>query len=563
MSRNRTAASSRRRRAALLAAGLVALALPGTAVTAPADLDPSFGAAGISFVDLGKDERASHVVALPGGGVLVGGEQFTGGDSDAVVARLTPEGGLDPGYGGGSGWSVLDFEARDGITGLDIQSDGRIIVAGTAAAQAGPRAGWVARITNPGGLLEPSFGWFGITRTVWTDGTPFAPRGMVLQPDDRILLTGTVGSGAAAGMGILRLTPSGSIDPGFGQGTGWARIDIPDAGGNPAEDLPDSVALGPDGRITVIGKAEGVPGIGVARVLSPTGTPDPSFGPPVAGTAVIPNRFALPRTAALQPDGAVLVGGSDGLIPFNGRVWRLTPNGALDPAFGTGGRIDLGLGAVTGIATQADGKIIVVGVAGNTGDTDAFIARFAPTGIPDATFAGDGRLDIDLGGVDSAGAVTVRDDGRIIVTATSTARADLTVLRFLGDPPPPATPPPGPAGPSGGGPGPLATPAPMAFCAGRRATIVGTGRNDRLTGTPGVDVIAGLGGNDVISGLGGNDVLCGGPGADALVGGPGADTLVGGVGRDRLLGGPGRDRLIGGPGLDVLLGGLGRNTVTR
>ncbi len=80
-------------------------------------------------------------------------------------------------------------------------------------------------------------------------------------------------------------------------------------------------------------------------------------------------------------------------------------------------------------------------------------------------------------------------------------------------------------------------------CAGKLATIVGSGRKDVLKGSSAGDVIASLGGNDVIRGGGGADVVCGGKGGDRLIGGKGRDRLNGQAGRDTCLGGPGRDRL--------------------
>ena len=98
------------------------------------------------------------------------------------------------------------------------------------------------------------------------------------------------------------------------------------------------------------------------------------------------------------------------------------------------------------------------------------------------------------------------------------------------------------------------TPARVAFrvgaCAGRAATIVGTGGRNLLRGTPRADIFLGLGGNDVIRGLGGNDTACGGAGKDRLIGGAGKDTLLGQAGADKLVGGPGRDKLRGGAGRD-------------
>jgi Ca2+-binding RTX toxin-like protein len=83
-----------------------------------------------------------------------------------------------------------------------------------------------------------------------------------------------------------------------------------------------------------------------------------------------------------------------------------------------------------------------------------------------------------------------------------------------------------------------------ASCAGRTATVAGTGRGERLVGTPGDDVIAGGGGADLVSGRGGTDLLCGGGGADRLDGGSGDDRLEGGSGHDRGDGGTDLDACI-------------------
>ncbi len=136
----------------------------------------------------------------------------------------------------------------------------------------------------------------------------------------------------------------------------------------------------------------------------------------------------------------------------------------------------------------------------------------------------------------------------------------------------PVTPPGGGGGGGGAGTGggggstPTTSPAPRGpavYCAGKRATIVGTTKRDQLRGTPKADIIAARGGNDTIIGLGGNDTICGGLGNDTLSGGTGNDKLYGGTGRDRLLGGPGRDTLSGGPQRDTLLGGPGTDKHTQ
>ena len=94
-------------------------------------------------------------------------------------------------------------------------------------------------------------------------------------------------------------------------------------------------------------------------------------------------------------------------------------------------------------------------------------------------------------------------------------------------------------------------------CAGREATIVGSGAGETIRGTPGPDVIAARAGRDRIVGRGGNDVICGAGGKDKLKGRAGKDRLRGGAGNDRPRGGAGGDRLNGGAGRDRMRGGGG------
>jgi Ca2+-binding RTX toxin-like protein len=101
-------------------------------------------------------------------------------------------------------------------------------------------------------------------------------------------------------------------------------------------------------------------------------------------------------------------------------------------------------------------------------------------------------------------------------------------------------------------------------CHGRRAGIVGTGKDDVLQGTPDRDVIWGAGGDDEIHGSLGNDLLCGGPGADLVHGGRGNDVVDGGGGdADRVIGDLGDDKLLGGTGdADEVAGSLGIDTTS-
>src|SRR5688500_9232162 len=97
------------------------------------------------------------------------------------------------------------------------------------------------------------------------------------------------------------------------------------------------------------------------------------------------------------------------------------------------------------------------------------------------------------------------------------------------------------------------------YCAGRKATIVGSPGRDRLRGTDHRDVIVGLGGNDTIHGRDGWDIICGGPGRDEVHGDVGDDVLDGDRGSDLLVGDRCNDSLIGDEDADELRGGAGND----
>lgn len=555
---------------------LLWLAAAGTALSAAGDLDGTFGAGGRATIDLGGDEDVAALVLQADGRIIVGGDRLTAGPDgrDGVVVLLTPQGALDTTYGGGGGFSRLNFGPQDHVTGVAQQSNGRIIAVGFTNAGAN---GFAVGLLNPAGTLDPAFGGGnGVYSPAFANASFSA---VTVAPDDRVVIAGTIPGAAVfeTDMTVVRLAPGGAIDPAYAGGFGWSRVGFP---GQAGLEFGTGIGLQADGRIIVAGltPGPGVLSLGIARLLNPQGTFDSTFGPANNGTATVrvgPIGFNGPALA-MAPDGGIVLASLNDAS--NAIVARLRGTGVPDTGFSDDGVAIGAPGAFGGVAVQRDGKIVAVGgTPGAGGTNDVLVMRFQPNGQPDSTFSGDGKVTIDLGGADGARAVAIQPDGRIVVGASTDSNTDVVVLRLEGD----ATTGAGPGGGPGGG-GAAAAPT----CGGRAATIIGSAGRDRLTGTAKPDVIAGLAGNDTIDGLGGNDLVCGGPGvdslrgsagadrllgeagadiltggagADVLTGGAGADRLLGGSGRDRLLGGAGADRLVGGGGIDVLTGGAGRN----
>jgi uncharacterized delta-60 repeat protein len=149
-------------------------------------------------------------------------------------------------------------------------------------------------------------------------------------------------------------------------------------------------------------------------VLTP-GLLDKSFG--TAGIVTTnfngPTSMDLGNDMAIQTDGKIVVVGytfGSGPTATDWILARYLPSGALDPTFGTGGRVITDFYGsfddnATGVALQPDGKIIVVGQTHDpsTGENVA-MARYNTDGSLDSSFGPmhNGRVVTHSGYVDDA-----------------------------------------------------------------------------------------------------------------------------------------------------------------
>ena len=406
----------------MLVALVLWIAAAALAAAAPGALDGSFGVGGTSLVNLGGKDVANAVALQPDGSIVVAGSTKVGTTYDQIVARLrNPSGTLDPSYGGGAGWSRLDLGGDEAATALALEPGGRIVVVGYTGDSMGKSA-TVARLLNPQGTFDTSFG-SGFGWSILPFGGLSYAGSLALQPDGQILLGGydTPAGGANSDATVGRVqNPKGLFDPAFASGNGWSRLD----GGFSEE--ANAIALQPDGRIVAAGDTTANGGdVFVARLLNPQGAFDPNFGATGSGRAVInlggvDSGYAM----ALQPDGKIVISGqSTAGGSYNLFVLRLSANGALDPSFGSGGKVfvDFGGDERGGVlALQPDGKIIVAGSkSGGGGAADVVVARLQPNGLLDTTFGSGGRSVVDFGGEDLPGGVALQPDGRIVIAGSS------------------------------------------------------------------------------------------------------------------------------------------------
>lgn len=292
------------------------------------------------------------------------------------IARLLPDGRLDPGFDPGSGvnWVVL---------ALGLQSDGRILLGGWFITVDGVTRNRVARL-HPDGRLDATFDPRG-----GIDDRIFA---LAPQADGKVVVAGLFESvGVAPRVNLARLNPDGSLDDTFDPGDGadetvmalsleatggvfgggdFTLIDETDVarvarlGRNGALELDFDPGMGadgtvhalaalPDGGVVIGGEFTVVDGFarnGIAR-LNGDGSVDVTFNP-----AIDDFVFAL----AVQPDGRILIGGE--FRSVNGiarsRVARLHTNGSLDTTFDPGSGFN---DSVRAVLALPGGRVLVGG----------------------------------------------------------------------------------------------------------------------------------------------------------------------------------------------------------
>ena len=402
-------------RSAAIAALLVALLALSTdaALAAPGGLDPGFGQAGRAAIVSAGSEYATAVAAQPDGKIVV-----AGGD---VVYRLNGNGSLDPSFHD-NGRLAIASDGGESAHALALQPDGKILVAGDMFANNDSDV--VVHRLNPNGSLDPTFGQDGARRIV--SGAREIPRGLTLLPDGRIVVVGSSVVDTHFEAVVFRLNANGSDDSTF---NGNGRLSI-DSGA-----VANAVAAMPDGRIVVAGVGAGPNGRSDAIIhrLTRTGSLDPTFNG--NGTlAIDAGGFEEADALALQPDGKIVVAGAT-TVNAAALVYRVNPNGSLDPGFDGDGAVRLDEAAdafAYGLALQRDGKIVVAGSTTVNDNGDAVVHRLNANGSADAGFGQAGTVGIDGGGNEYAYAVALQADGKIVVAGETSLGQDAVVYRLQG-----------------------------------------------------------------------------------------------------------------------------------
>ena len=303
-------------------------------------LDPSFGSGGIASADLGLGLAGTLGVVAPpfprAARAPHGKTLIAFGDR---LARLLPDGGLDPSFGSGGIVVLPPGEAR----GLAVTSAGKPLVAETLN---GPDAPSFAALRyRPDGSPDRSFGSAGTA--IARFGRDDHAAAIAVDGSGRVVLAGSLRSGPsesrnAEKLAVLRLTPRGRPDRGFGgDGLATARFS--------RDAFANALALLPHGKVLAVGRRQPLaarkPPVWALARFRGDGDADPTF----SGNGVRTTEFGRVFTddeqqavaVAVEADGTAAVAGIPATTTSAGAgigLARYLPGGGLDRSFGSGGK---------------------------------------------------------------------------------------------------------------------------------------------------------------------------------------------------------------------------------
>ncbi|HYH50024.1 MAG TPA: Ig-like domain-containing protein [Acidimicrobiia bacterium] len=269
------------------------------------------------------------------------------------------------------------------------------------------------------GDLDPTFGGDGIVTTDF--GGYDSAAALAIQPDGKLVVAGYT-SGQTDDAIVARYKANGGLDSTFST-DGIAATDF---GGY---DAVSAVAVQDDGKIVVAGHTSGQRDDSVVARFNANGSRDTGFG---NGGVVITDLGGYDALSAIavQADGKIVVAGHTFGANENAVVARYNANGTLDNSFGGDGIVTTDLGgydSASALAIQDDGKLVIAGMTfGQT--EDAVLARYNANGNLDNGFSGDGIVTTDLGGYDSAAALAIQDDGKLVIAGSTFGENDDAVV---------------------------------------------------------------------------------------------------------------------------------------
>ena len=393
--------------------------LPIDVLGANDQIDTTFGNKGVVITLFGNQNWANSVAIQSDGKIVVAGStERPSGNTDFLLIRYLSQGTLDSSFGN-NGIVTIDFDSSVGASCICIQTDGKIVVAGGSLQNIA-----LARY-NSNGTLDESFGQSG---KIITDANIHGYANTIaLQADTNILIGGNLYTGSGSDFALLRFKKSGILDSSFGKnGVTTSHIS------NQSSEIC-KIAISKEGAIFAAGRAHTLDDkwmFGIVK-YDKNGKIDTTYGTQgvvLMNIATGTKDFA--NAAALTADDKIYVAG----ISINSytsqqfALVRLNQKGNSDTSFGRFGIVTNDFGSANSEAystcLQRDGKIIVAG----SKDGNFALTRYDSTGVIDTFFGVKGNI-IPEFIAPAVYALAVQPDGKIIAVGSYGDR--IVIVRYL------------------------------------------------------------------------------------------------------------------------------------
>jgi uncharacterized delta-60 repeat protein len=277
--------------------------LPTFSFAQPGSLDLSFGTGGIVTTPIGPWNEAYSVAIQTDGKLVVAGVSMITGDWDFALVRYTTNGALDNTFGTGGKVTTPIGSDHDEAYSVAIQTDGKLVVAGSSYNGDNYDFALVRYTTN--GSLDLTFGTGGIVTTD-LGGNGDLGYSVAIQTDGKLVVAGSGGNANNnnGNSALVRYTTNGALDPYFGTG-GIVTTTFGTTG--------NSVAIQTDGKLVVAGVTIG--NFALARYTS-NGSLDLTFGTGGRVATNIGSSDDVGQSVAIQTDGKLVVAGYGGSQDF-------------------------------------------------------------------------------------------------------------------------------------------------------------------------------------------------------------------------------------------------------
>jgi uncharacterized delta-60 repeat protein len=308
-------------------------------------LDSSYDSDGKVTTTIGSNAEAYSVAIQSDGKIVVAGNTNIGGRDTIAVARYNTDGSLDSSFDSDGKVTTTIGEA-DYATSVVVQSDGKIVVAGSSAT--GGNSDFALIRYNSDGSLDSSFD---PAITPIGSSSDFG-NSVAIQSDGKIVVAGSSNNGSDNEFAVARYNTDGSLDSSFDSD---GKVTTAIGSG----DFAFSAAIQSDGKIVVVGSsnngsdddfailrygqpaatAPGAPTIGSATALSPTSVSITFTAPANNGGATIETYTATSSPGSIT--GRVFQSGSGsititGLTPSTAYTFRVTASNSAGTSSASG-----------------------------------------------------------------------------------------------------------------------------------------------------------------------------------------------------------------------------------